>query len=102
MMRKLRRILRRFTWISFVDHLSRHGMIWFRKATLLWCGGAITVPARAGGGIGWKAATGFGGFPDHPVQAFDGVGGVDDLAHRWREGKERDDLLPCSPPAWGD
>ena len=37
------------------------------------------IDQLGGGGIGWKAATGFGGFPDHPVQAFDGVGGVDDL-----------------------
>ena len=39
----------------------------------------LTIDQLGGGGIGWKAAMGFGGFPDHPVQAFDGVGGVDDL-----------------------
>ena len=55
-----------------------------------------------GGIIGWEAAPGFGGFSDYPVQAFNRVGGIDDLAHRWREGEERDDLLPGPPPAWGD
>jgi len=51
--------------------------------------------------ICWKAAAGFGGFSDHPVQALDCIRRVDDLAHGWREGKERDDLLPSAPPAWG-
>ena len=44
-----------------------------------------------GGGIGWKAAIWVLNrmvFRIKPaVQAFDGVGGVDDLAHRWREGQ---------------
>jgi len=31
-----------------------------------------------------------------------GMLGVDDLAHRWWEGKDRDHLLPDPPPAWGD
>ena len=54
---------------------------------------------RFGGGfIGRKAAACFGGFADSPVQTLDGVGSVDELSHGWREGKERDDLLPGSPP----
>jgi len=48
--------------------------------------------------IGWKAATGFGGFPDYPVQALNRVGGIDDFAHVWWERKERDDLLPRPSP----
>ena len=33
------------------------------------------------------------------VQALNGVGGIDELAHRCAEGKERDDLLPAPSPA---
>ena len=33
------------------------------------------------------------------VQALNGIGGVDDLAHRPRKGEERDDLRPVAPPA---
>ena len=36
------------------------------------------------------------------VQAFDGVGGVDDFADRLRVGQERDDLLPISSPRLTD
>ncbi len=49
-----------------------------------------------------EAAACFGGFADDAVQAFDGVGGVDDFTHRWWEGKKRDNFLPCPPPDWGD
>ena len=52
--------------------------------------------------VGWKAAACFGSFADDAVQAFDGVGGVDDFTHRWWEGKKRDNFLPCPPPDWGD
>ena len=41
-------------------------------------------------------------FPDHAVQAFDGVGRVDDLADRRIEGEERDHFLPCPAPGRGD
>jgi hypothetical protein len=49
-----------------------------------------------------EAATGFDGFADHPVEAFDDVGGVDDFAHGWQEGEERDQLLPRPLPTWGN
>ena len=49
-----------------------------------------------------KVGPGSGGFAEDPVQAFNRVCGVDGLAHRWREGMERDNLLPGPPPAWGD
>lgn len=43
----------------------------------------------------WEAAARFCDFADHLVQAFDGVAGVDDFAHRWRKLKERDDWHCC-------
>src|SRR5690606_32244156 len=33
------------------------------------------------------------------VQTLDGIGGVDQPAHRWREGKERDDPVPGPAPS---
>ena len=44
----------------------------------------------------------FDDFPQTHVQALDGVGGVDDLAHRRRIGEEGDDLLPIAPPGLAD
>ena len=52
--------------------------------------------------VGWKAPARFRGFADNAVQAFDGVGCIDDFAHLWRECKKWDHLLPGPPPAWGD
>ena len=39
-------------------------------------------------------------FPTHAVQAFDGVGGVDDFPDGGREGEERGDFLPSPSPGW--
>jgi hypothetical protein len=50
----------------------------------------------------WKVAARFGGFAYHPIEAFDGIGGVNYLSNGWRESEERNDFLPCPPPAWGD
>ncbi len=54
------------------------------------------------GVIGWETAARFGCFADDSVQAFNSIRGVDDFAHGGRKGKERDDLLPGTPPARGD
>lgn len=37
-----------------------------------------------------------------PVQAFNGIGRVDDLSDRWIKGEERDHFLPCPPPGRGN
>jgi hypothetical protein len=50
------------------------------------------------GVIGWKAAPCFGCFADRPVEAFNCIRCVDDFPYGWREGKERDHLLPGPPP----
>jgi hypothetical protein len=36
------------------------------------------------------------------IDAFDGIGGVDDPAHGWRKRKERDQLLPGQKPGRGN
>ena len=40
--------------------------------------------------------------PHTTVQGFDRVRRVDNVANRCREGEERNDVLPVSPPAMGD
>ena len=52
--------------------------------------------------VRWEAAARFGGFADHPIEAFDGIGGVNYLSNGWREGEERNDFLPCAPPTGSD
>ena len=42
------------------------------------------------------------GFADDAIQAFNGIGRVDDLSDRWIKGEERDHFLPCPPPGRGD
>lgn len=64
--------------------------------------------------ISGKATARFGGFSERaifrhwsenngePVQAFNRICRVDDFAHCWWEGEERDDFLPRASPAWSD
>lgn len=49
-----------------------------------------------------ERASGLDRFANDPVQTFNRVRRVDDLADRGVEGKERDHLLPFAPPGRGD
>ena len=48
--------------------------------------------------IAGEVAPVFDDFAQTHIQALDRVGGVDDLADRFRIGEERDHLLPIAPP----
>ena len=48
--------------------------------------------------VGREVASAANGGAQCAVEALDRIGGVDDPPHLWREGEERDHLIPLPPP----